>query len=56
MTGFPDTRGSLVAAMTSGDGESANARLETLAEAYWRPVYTYVRPRFGAARTRRPPT
>jgi RNA polymerase sigma factor (sigma-70 family) len=43
MTRFPDTRGSLVAAVTGGD-EAARARaLETLAEAYWRPVYAHVR-------------
>jgi hypothetical protein len=42
MTGFPETRGSLVAAMKSGDpGERARG-LETLARAYWKPVYTYV--------------
>ena len=43
MTGFPETRGSLVAAMTSGDGGERARALETLAGAYWRPVYTYVR-------------
>ena len=43
MTRFPDTRGSLVAAVKSGDREARARALETLAEAYWRPVYTYVR-------------
>ena len=47
MTGFPETRGSLVAAMTSGDRGERERALATLAEAYWRPVYTYVRLRFG---------
>lgn len=47
MTRFPDTRGSLVAAVKSGDGEARTRALETLAEAYWRPVYTYVRLKAG---------
>lgn len=47
MTGFPDTRGSLVAAVKSGDGEARARALETLAEAYWRPIYTYVRLKAG---------
>jgi RNA polymerase sigma factor (sigma-70 family) len=43
MTRFPDTRGSLVAAIRSPD-EAIRARaLSTLAEAYWKPIYTYVR-------------
>jgi RNA polymerase sigma-70 factor (ECF subfamily) len=47
MTRFPDTRGSLVAAAKSDDGETRARALETLAEAYWRPVYTYVRLKAG---------
>jgi RNA polymerase sigma factor (sigma-70 family) len=47
MTRFPDTRGSLVAAVKSGDGEARARALETLAEAYWRPVYAYVRLKAG---------
>ncbi|MFI5120193.1 MAG: RNA polymerase sigma factor [Thermoanaerobaculia bacterium] len=47
MTRFPDTRGSLVAGVTSGDTEARARALETLAEAYWRPVYTYVRLKAG---------
>ncbi len=46
MTGFPETRGSLVAAMKSGDRRERERALETLAGAYWRPVYTYVRLHF----------
>ncbi|MEO8586373.1 MAG: sigma factor [Acidobacteriota bacterium] len=46
MTGFPETRGSLVAAMTGGDRLERARALETLAGAYWKPVYTYVRLRF----------
>jgi len=49
MARFPDTRGSLVEAARSGDGEARARALETLAEAYWRPVYTYVRLRAGLA-------
>jgi RNA polymerase sigma factor (sigma-70 family) len=47
MTRFPDTRGSLVVAVKSGDGEARARALETLAEAYWRPIYTYVRLKAG---------
>ena len=47
MTRFPDTRRSLVAAVKSGDGDERARALETLAEAYWRPVYTYVRLKAG---------
>ncbi len=47
MTRFPDTRGSLVAAIKSGDGKARARALETLAEAYWRPIYTYVRLKAG---------
>ena len=47
MTHFPDTRGSLVAAVKSRDGEERARALEALAEAYWRPVYTYVRLKGG---------
>src|SRR5512141_3472512 len=47
MTRFPDTRGSLVAAVKSGDGEARARALETLAEADWRPIYTYVRLKAG---------
>jgi RNA polymerase sigma-70 factor (ECF subfamily) len=47
MTRFPETRGSLVAAVKSGDGEARARALETLAEAYWKPVYTYVRLKAG---------
>jgi len=47
MTGFPETRGSLVAAMKGGDREERARALETLAGAYWKPVYTYVRLKGG---------
>ena len=47
MTRFPDTRGSLVAAFTGGDAAARARALETLAEAYWTPVYTYVRLKTG---------
>ena len=44
---FPPTRASIVEAARSGDaGERARA-LETLAGAYWRPVYRHVRRKFG---------
>jgi RNA polymerase sigma-70 factor (ECF subfamily) len=46
MTRFPDTRGSLVAAMRSPDEATRARALSTLAEAYWKPIYTYVRLHF----------
>ena len=49
MTRFPETRGSLVAAVTGADPAARARALETLAEAYWKPVYTYVRLRKGLA-------
>ncbi len=47
MTRFPDTRGSLVAAMRSPDEATRARALSTLAEAYWQPIYTYVRLKAG---------
>ncbi len=47
MTRFPDTRGSLVAAMRSPDEATRARALSTLAEAYWKPIYTYVRLKAG---------
>jgi RNA polymerase sigma-70 factor (ECF subfamily) len=43
MTRFPETHGSLVAAAAAGDSEARSRALGTLAEAYWAPVYTYIR-------------
>jgi RNA polymerase sigma factor (sigma-70 family) len=47
MTRFPDTRGSLVAAMRSPDEATRARALSTLVEAYWKPIYTYVRLKAG---------
>ena len=47
MARFPDTRGSLVAAVRSPDEATRARALSTLAEAYWKPIYTYVRLHFG---------
>lgn len=47
MTRFPATRASLVAAVTGGEGEARARALDALAEAYWAPVYTYVRLKAG---------
>ena len=47
MTRFPDTRGSLVAAIRSPDEATRERALSTLAEAYWKPIYTYVRLKAG---------
>jgi RNA polymerase sigma-70 factor (ECF subfamily) len=46
VTRFPDTRGSLVAAVRSPDEATRSRALATLAEAYWRPIYAYVRLHF----------
>jgi RNA polymerase sigma factor (sigma-70 family) len=47
---FPSTRPSLVDGLRSGDPAGERAALERLAEAYWRPIYKYLRLRW-----RKPP-
>lgn len=49
MARFPETRGSVVAAAAGRNAEARSRALGTLAEAYWAPIYTYVR--FKARRT-----
>jgi RNA polymerase sigma-70 factor (ECF subfamily) len=44
--GFPSTRGSLMEAV-AGDGSVAEEALGAVAELYWKPVYRWVRFRFG---------
>ncbi|NOT06880.1 MAG: hypothetical protein HOP28_01615 [Gemmatimonadales bacterium] len=46
---FPVTRISVVAALAGTDAELREAAWEALARAYWRPVYVYLRFRFGAS-------
>jgi RNA polymerase sigma factor (sigma-70 family) len=41
--GFPPTRHSALAAIRAGDEEERRRGLSALAEAYWRPVYGYLR-------------
>ena len=43
MSRFPTTRGSVLDRMRSGEAPVRARALETLAEAYWRPVYAYIR-------------
>lgn len=43
MMAFPATRQSVVRAAQSGDPEERARGLDALAEAYWKPVYTYLR-------------
>lgn len=43
MTGFPQTRISVVEALLSGSVEVRERALDTLAAIYWKPVYTYIR-------------
>ncbi|MEO6325860.1 MAG: sigma-70 family RNA polymerase sigma factor [Thermoanaerobaculia bacterium] len=46
-TGFPPTRGSMIDAVRSAEASERERGLASLAEAYWQPVYRYVRLRFG---------
>jgi DNA-directed RNA polymerase specialized sigma24 family protein len=45
---FPLTRHSVLHSIASGEEEQRQRGLEALAEAYWRPVYKYLRLRWGA--------
>ena len=45
---FPETRRSVVLAVRSGDDRERSRALETLASAYWRPVFRHLRGRFRA--------
>ncbi len=47
MTAFPATRGSVIVAAASGEPVIRARALETLAAAYWKPVYAYIRMRHG---------
>ena len=46
---FPSTRHSILSAVRSTDVDVRARGLEALARAYWKPVYKYVRVRWGAA-------
>ena len=46
---FPLTRHSVLHSIASPEEEERQRGLEALAEAYWRPVYKYLRLRWGAA-------
>jgi RNA polymerase sigma-70 factor (ECF subfamily) len=45
---FPETRRSVVLAVRSEDAQERSRALETLAAAYWRPVFRHLRGRFRA--------
>jgi len=45
---FPLTRRSVVRAAASGDPETRRRAFETLVAAYWKPVYKYLRLKWGA--------
>ncbi len=45
--GFPDTGQSLLARLGSPDPSTRARALETVCAHYWRPVYTYIRLRWG---------
>jgi len=44
--GFPETRHSALAAVRSADPHERARGVATVASVYWRPVYSYVRPRW----------
>ncbi|HET7617465.1 MAG TPA: sigma-70 family RNA polymerase sigma factor [Vicinamibacterales bacterium] len=44
---FPATRPSIVRAIRSADSTARERALDALTRAYWRPVYAYIRVRFG---------
>jgi RNA polymerase sigma factor (sigma-70 family) len=46
---FPATRRSVIEGVRSGDREERKRALDTLCEAYWKPVYKYVRLRWNRA-------
>ena len=41
--GFPETRCSIVRDLSEGDSERRDRAFASLVEAYWKPVYTYLR-------------
>lgn len=45
--GFPDTRQSLLQRLASGGEESRTRAMDVLCTHYWKPVYKYVRLRWG---------
>ncbi len=49
MPAFPLTRHSLLLAAASSDPQARRAAFETLVSGYWRPVYRYLRLRWGAS-------
>ena len=52
---FPPTRLSVVARIRSEDAETRRVALAALVEAYWKPIYKYLRLKWHLSRTR-PPT
>jgi hypothetical protein len=46
---FPATRWSVIAAVRGGNGVERGRALDTLCEAYWKPVYKYIRLRWNRA-------
>jgi hypothetical protein len=48
MTQFPATRHSIIRALGSDDAATKQRAFETLASAYWKPVFNYVRLRWNA--------
>jgi RNA polymerase sigma factor (sigma-70 family) len=49
MSAFPATRHSIVAAIRSAVPDDRRAAFDTLVTAYWRPVFKYVRLKWGAS-------
>lgn len=49
MTNFPNTRHSIVRALGSDNAVTKQRAFETLAAAYWKPVFNYIRLRWNAS-------
>lgn len=49
MSAFPATRHSIVAAIRSAQPDDRRAAFDTLVTAYWKPVFKYVRLKWGAS-------
>src|SRR6476660_9038026 len=49
MTAFPNTRHSIIRSLGSDNAPTKQRAFETLASAYWKPVFNYIRLRWNAS-------